>query len=365
MAKRFAGLLFAVFAVCALFGRARAEAIRELVTIHGRVPVTVKGFGLVTGLAKTGDKSKAAQMELQKYLGENNMAYDRDELATGNVALVAVTAEIPASFRPGQRFPVVVTSINDATDLEGGELYECHLILDGELYATASGQIAVGQGKKTRGVIPAGDNSGGMQVGAYPYGQVVSKDGMVRLNLNRPNYADATAIARQINQTPSLNPFFQETVMFAEAAPFRPVAFVKDDGQVVVQIPDQHRYNVPGYIHQILEVPVAVDRPARIVVNRTRNSIVITGDVQVGNAVVSLQDKTVTIRPETEEDPAAYVLGNDTPRRLVEVQGPGAYADLQSLIDTLNAMGLTTDQIITIFEELRTAGAIRAEFVGM
>lgn len=361
MRKWILGLMLVLF----LAPPAKAEAVRELVTIQGAPPIQLEGVGIVTGLPGTGDKKDAALEMLRKYLSNSSHDFDIKNLSLGNIAFVRVTAEMPAFSRPGQKFAVSVTSLGDAKNLTGGELLSCDLFGgDGELYARATGQVVVGTNVQTRGTIPAGSSSGALQFTPYPFGKVVSDDGFLRLNLVRANYADSVAIARQINQTPSLNPYIQETTMFAEEAPSKPVAWPKDAGQVLVRIPPQHIYDQSRYIAQVLAVPVAVDRPARIVVNRSRNSIVVTGDIRVNNAVVSLQDKTVTVLPEQDDMPARYALENDTPRNLVEIDGPGTYADLQSLIDTLNAMGLGTDQIITIFEELRSAGAINAEFIG-
>ncbi|MDR3210948.1 MAG: flagellar basal body P-ring protein FlgI [Planctomycetota bacterium] len=346
-------------------GVVRAEAVRELVTIQGAPAIQLEGFGIVTGLAGTGDKKDAALEMLRRYLSNLGQDFDTKNLALGNIAIVRVTAEMSPFARPGKVFPVSVTSIGDAKNLAGGELLGCDLIGgDGELYARATGQVVVGTNVQTRGIIPAGESSGAKLLAPYPFGKVVSDDGFIRLNLNRANYADAVAIARQINQTPSLNPYFQESTMFAEEAPTQLVAWAKDAVQVLVKIPSEHMFDQSRYIAQVLAVPVAVDRPARIVVNRSQNSIVVTGDVRVNNAVVSLQNKTVTIQPEQDDQPATYTLGDDTPRSLVEMDGPGSFADLQGLIDTLNSMGLKTEEIITIFEQLRQAGAINAEFIG-
>lgn len=365
MAKR--ALLILMLALAASFAAGRAEAamIRELVTLHGAVPLPLEGVGIVTGLAGTGDKGRAAQELLREYLSNNNMNFETTSLALGNIAIVKVTAEVPPFSRPGQRFPVYVSSFGDAKSLAGGVLMQCDL-KDGhsdDPVARASGQLVVGRNHLTRGVVPAGQGGGALQFDAYPFGKVVNRDGIIRLNLNAANWADASAIARQINLTPSLNPSLQETTMFAEAAPTEPVAYAKDAGQVLVKIPRIYRFDVARFIGALLDVPVSVNQPARILINRAQNTIVVTGDIWVNNAVISLQDKTVTIRPETETEPAAYMLGPDTPRTAIEIDGPGTYANLQGLIDTLNSMGLNTEQIITIFEQLRDAGAIKAELI--
>ena len=345
---------------------ARAEAVRELVSIQGAPPILVSGYGIVVGLANTGDKKEAALSLLRSNMGNNSgFNFDAASLATGNIAVVRVTGEIPPFCGVEQKFPLTVTSAGDAKSLAGGELVECELYAGGVPAAIAYGKVNTGSNILTRGTISAGKNSGGMMMLPYPLKDILNKDFMLRLNLIRSNWADADTIARQINQTPSLNPNLVETTMFAEAEPTEPVAVAAHAGQVVVMIPPQFRYGdkLSAYIAGILNVPVAVDRPAIISVNRARNSIVVTGDVRVNNAVVSLQDKTVTIRPETPEEPAAYALNDDTARTAVELEGPGSYADLSGLVDTMNAMGLSTEQIITMFEELRVAGAIHAEML--
>lgn len=345
--------------------------VRDLVTIQNASPIPLDGIGIVTGLAGTGDKSEAAISLLRSYMQKMNTSFDVSSLERGSVALVKVTAELPPFIRPGQKFPVIVTSISGAKSLSGGELLSCDLVSGRtdprtgkrEVMARASGHVQVGTDPTTRGVIPAGENAGALAVVPFPITKVINDEGWLRLNINRANWADANSIARQINQTPSLNPNLREVSMFAESEDVKPVAYARDAGQVIVMVPEQYRYDITRYVAGILEVQVSLDRPATIVINRSRNSIVVTGDVRVGNAMVSLQDKTVTLRPETPDEPAAYTLDNETPRRLVEIEGPGSYADLESLIDTLNAMGLNTDQIITIFQQLRTAGAITANLV--
>lgn len=363
--RRALPVLTALLAACLLLaGQARAEMVRELVSINDALPLTVSGVGIITGLTNTGDKKDAALSLMREHLSKSGIALDVSSLATGNIAIVHVTGEIPPLARPGSQFDVTVTSFGDAKSLAGGQLWMCELYTgEGEFMGTASGQVVTGSSALTRGTIPVGSNSGGRLLGVYPFGRVVDEEGFIRLNLNQPNWNDASSIARQINQTPSLNPNLTETVLFADAVPPPPVAFAKDMGQVLVRIPEQYRYEVTRYISDILDVPIAINQPATIVINRARNSIVVTGDVRVNNAMVSLQDKTVTIRPETPEEPAAYALQADTPRTAVEIDGPGSYADLQSLIDTLNAMGLSTQQVIAVFEELKTSGAIRANFI--
>lgn len=355
-------LVSAIFALLQV--SARAEMIRELVTVQNAIPIPVFGTGIVSGLPNTGDKNQAALEMLRNYLEQNGGVAELSTLTAGSVALVRVQGVIEPFTNPGSKFTITVsTAGGDAKSLAGGVLEYCSLYSgSGELMAQAYGPVTVGAKSLTRGYI----SNGALQVVPNePIMDILNSNNILRLTLINSNWNDATNIARQINQNPALNPYLQDASMFSEPTASREVAFANDAGQVWVHVPPEYREKrkLTPYIAAILRVPVAIDRPARIVVNSSTNTIVVTGDIQVNNATVSLQDKTVTIRPETPERPAGYTLDNDTPRTLVELDGPGSYADLQSLIDTLNAMGLTTDQIITIFRQLHEAKAIHAELI--
>ncbi len=356
-------LSLVVMAIVLTAGTARAEFVRDLVTLQQAPEIPISGVGIVTGLAGTGDKKDAAQVLMKKYLDNINFNFDSSALSGDNIAFVRVNAVIPPFSRPGQTFPVTVTAMGNAKSIEGGELVDCDLFDGNNIMARANGRVITGSRQLTRGIIPAGSGSGALQLSTYRFGMVVSDDLLLRLNLNNPNYNVAANIARRINETPALNPNLADVTMFAETVSTPPVAIAKDPGQVIVRIPDKYKYETTRYIASILDVPVSVDRPATILINRSLNSIVITGDVRVSDATVSLQDKTVRLKPETADAPAAYVLNDPDPRTVVELGGPGSNADLQTLIDTLNAMGLTTEQVIVIFEQLLNAGAINAKLI--
>lgn len=366
--------LGAALAACLLFaGAARAVAIRELANLAEALPIQVEGVGIIAGLAGTGDKGKAAHEMLLKYLSNANFDFEPGTIEMGSLALVSVSAEIPPFSPVGNKIPVRVTAFNNAKSLYGGVLLRTELFIpatdrrpginERDILAIASGRVVVGSGHLTSGEIAAGVNGGATVTLPHKFGKILDKDWSFRLSLKNPNHADAASIARQINQTPALNPYLRETTMFAEPEPSRPVAIALDEGHVLVFFPEpfQGRISINDYLAILFDVPVPVSHPARIIINKAKNVIVVHGDVRVsGSATVSLQDKTVTLRPATAELPAGYVLENNQPRIVVETEGPGASADLQGLIDTLNAMGLSTEQVIVAFEQLASVGAIRA-----
>jgi flagellar P-ring protein precursor FlgI len=348
-------------------GAAQAQAIRDLVDIQGAAPIQIEGIGIVVGLPNTGDRGTAAVERIRELCAQNNLDLDLRHLATGNSALVLVTAEIPPFSRPSRKMPVSVASLSDARDLTGGTLVRTFLLAgNGDVYARASGPVATGARTRTRGFISAGENSGATQIEVYPMGDVVSPEGHLYLNLKTPNWQDATTIAQFINQSPSLNPGADEAALFGSASFSTPVAFAKDKGQVLVRIPRAFRPREAEYINRILSLSVPVDTPPRVLINTAQGSVLTFGDIRVnGRPGVSIDNVTVTLReavPELDLDPA-YQLTPDTPRRMVELDGYGSSPDLQGLYDTLNAMGLRTEAIIQVFQNLHMIGALNAEII--
>ncbi len=351
-------------------GSVRAEKIGALVTILGAQPVHVEGVGIVTGLRGTGDESKAAHKALRVYLDKHQLALDLADLDSQNIALVKVDAEIPAFKRPGQKVAVRVTAINDASSLEGGVLQLTPLSVrpEGESYAWASGRIVVGGGTAdtvhaTSGRIPA-NSEGGAQVVKTLTADIVEPDHTFRLNLNRFSLADAAAIARTINRDPGLNPSVGPQLGFEAAQEGARIAWALP-GQVVVRIPDAKMDQQVEFISRVLDLNVAVEKPARVLINRQTNTVILTGEVRVDPVAISHRNLTVTLQPAAGAPEGSrqrrHTLRDQDERPLVELEGYGEMPNLQKLIDNLNAMGCTTRDIIVILQKLKSIGALHAE----
>ncbi len=350
----------------------RAEKIGALVTILGAEPIHVEGIGVVTGLAGTGDKSAAARKALKIYLDKSQLAVDLKDLESQSVALVRIDAEIPAFKRPGQKIPVRVTAIGDAQSLAGGVLLMSPLSVtpDGEAYVWASGRIIIGGGTAntthpTSGTIPANKEGGG-QVVKVMTADIVEADHTFRLNLNRFSLADTAAIARRINDDDALNPGRGEQIGFTESEKGTKIAWAVP-GQVIVRIPDSKLDQQVEFISRVLELNVAVERPARVLINHQTNTVVITGEVRVDPVAISHNNLTVTLSPSASALPGSpqrkYTLDDKTERKLIELDGYGQAPNLRSLINTLNAMRTSTRDIIVIMEKLKNAGALHGELI--
>ena len=363
------GIALAIFG-----GEAQAQKVKTLVTILGAEPLHIEGTGIVTGLNGTGDKSPAALKLLRAYLGKSGFALEEADLESKNIALVRVDATIPPFIRPGERVSVRVTAINGAASIENGVLQRCLLRLrpDGEPVAWAWGRVIVGSGgdglHPTSGQIPAGADSGAQIISTSGLEcEYVRPDNTVRLNLNRKSFRDAAAIAEAINSNESTNPHLVRREFGGEAGADNGirVADAIDAGQVIVRIPDLMLDQKVEYVSQILDLDVAVEQPARVLLNRQTKTVIISGDVRIDPVAISHRNLSVTLTtpPPNSGEPRRYRLDDIDKRTLVELDGLGRVPNLQNLVNTLNAMGVTTDDILVILEKLKALGALHAELI--
>ncbi len=353
---------------------ARAEKIKTMAEILYAVDRHAEGIGLVTGLNGTGDKSTAALKLVKAYLEANSFNLDLSDLSTNNLALVKVDTTIPAFIRPGQKLDLRVTALGDAKSIENGMLMNCPLRFKpgGEAVAWAAGRVLIGGNTAdtafpTSGRVPA-NAEGGAQVVAVLPTDFVEADNSFRLVLKRKSFADAATLARAINSDEGTNPFLRVQTGFEQTAlgDNQLVARALDAGMVEVRIPDQMNARKVEYVQEVLELDIAVERPARVLVNRATKTVIITGEVRVDPVAISHKNLTVTLRdiPQGADDRRPrYSLENNTGRSVIELDGPGQLPNLQSLIDTLNAMGVSTSDVIVILEKLKSAGALHAELI--
>lgn len=366
MKTRIALILAVAVAFVTLTGQeARADKIGALATVLGADPLRVEGVGIVVGLNGTGDKSEQAKKNIQEYLSKNNISLDLTDLSPNTVALVHIDAEIPAFARVGQRITVRVAAMDSPSSLENGVLLNASLAVtpNGEVLAWAAGRISVSKNAPASGLIPDG-----AQLMTTMAVDVIGDDNKFRLSLKSLNWMDASRIAARINDEDSLNPANSEQRGFGEREKTAKIAWAKDPGQVEVQIPDSKLDQKVEFVAQVLDLEVAVDRPARVLINKQLGTVVVTGDVRVArDVVVSHNGLTVTTSAPAgapnEGGRKEYTLTDATPRSVVEMSGYGQSANLREFIDTLNAMGARSEDVSVIVEKLIRAGALNAELI--
>lgn len=320
------------------------------------------GYGIVTGLAGTGD-SQQSPFTLQSVvamLQRNGVNPDLRAVRTKNAAAVMVTAEIPAFAKNGSRIDVTISSIGDATSLQGGNLIQTPLLgADDKVYAVAQGPVSIGGfsaggggNSVTKNHPTTGRLAGGTLVEREIKTTLTAPDGSIKINLNTPDFENASRVAEAINTRLGVG-----TAVAEDAASIR----VRPSGTDVVRL-----------IAQIEDIRVQPSMPAKVVLNERTGTVVIGGAVRIAPVAVSHGSLTVEIQTEFQvSQPDGYgnrgkttvvpqmgVRAEEERAAVVEFQ-PGT--SLAELVRALNALRVTPRDIIAIIQALKTAGGLYAE----
>ena len=337
--------------------------IKDIVDVENVRENQLVGYGLVVGLAGTGDRMRNApftEESMQAMLERMGVNIRGTNMRTQNVAAVSITATMPPFSRSGSRIDVQVSALGDATSLQGGTLIASSLrALDGEIYAVGQGPVAVsgfkGQGAAasvSRGVTTSARIAGGAIVEReVPYS--LQSATSLKLALKNPDFATADRIATAIN------------------GKYPGSAQVLDPGTVQLQPAANFVGNVIDLVTRVGDLEIKVDQPARIVINEASGTVVMNADVRITPVAIAQGGLTITVseRPQVSQ-PAPLSNGETTvvPRTQVQVDdGNGASlalvngASLQSLVSGLNTLGVSPRDLITILQAVKSAGALQAE----
>lgn len=352
-------------------GPADAERIKDMASIGGVRSNQLVGYGLVVGLDGTGDRTTQAPFTVQTL---SNMLEQLGvtlppgiSLQLKNIASVAVSADLPAFSKAGQKIDVTVSSIANAASLRGGTLLMTPLRgIDGQVYAIAQGNLVVGglgvsgkDGSRISINIPS--------VGRVPNGAMVEREvpmgfaggEHLRLNLHDADFTTATRLAAEINRYVG-----EGTASPVDAATVQVMA-PKEVGQRTAFLSMLENLQVePG------------EAPARVIINSRTGTVVISTHVRVMPAAVAHGSLVVTISEDFNvSQPAPFARGADTVVTansgidvLQETNGnrmflfePGV--DLNEIVQAVNQVGAAPGDLVAILEALREAGALRAELL--
>lgn len=345
----------------------QAAALMDLVDVEGIRDNQLIGYGLVVGLDGTGDKNQVkftsqSVTNMIKQFGINLPANIDPKLK--NVAAVTVTAVIPPSYSPGQTVDVTVSSLGDAKSLRGGQLLLTQLHgVDGEVYAIAQGALVVGglnaQGKSGSSVAINTANSGRIPNGATVERLIptdFAEHSDVVLNLRTPSFQTANNVVMAINKR------------FGTA-----VASADNSTKVVLMAPAAKNQRL-GFMAMLegIEVVEGRNRP-KVVFNSRTGTVVVGEGVRVKAAAVSHGSLTVTITETPQvSQPNEFSYGQTavTPNSDVQVsQETNAMfkfpsgTSLDSIINTINSLGASPDDVMSILQALEQAGALNAELL--
>ena len=319
--------------------------IRELVKIGSMRENQLAGYGLVVGLPQTGDtRSMLTTEQLKRVLSLKGMPAGDISFETRNVAVVMVTAKLPPLALSGNPIDIWVSSIGNARSLQRGYLLQTPLSgADGRVYAVAQGSISSsssgtersrpGRQKETTAFISNGAII--EQEVTQPITLNEGEQRVVYLHLIHFDISTANNVINGINQA------------------FPGSAQLRNNGTIAVQIPEETES--PGFISDVLKIPVTVESRARVVIDPRSGTIVMGGNVGLSPVAVSKSGMSIRIgdsRNSGREDKKkpSIVFLEESPT-------------VSQLVDVLNKLGLGSREIIDILKAIHSAGALHAELL--
>jgi flagellar P-ring protein precursor FlgI len=345
---------------------ASTTRIKDIVDIEGVRDNVLIGYGLVVGLNGTGDKlnnSPFTEQSLIAMLERMGVNVRGQNLNTGNVAAVMVTATMPPFQTQGSRVDVTVSTLGDAKNLQGGTLLVTPLMgADGEVYAVAQGAVAIsgfsasGQGQTVTQNTPT---RGRIASGATIEREIkfnLNDMPSVRLALKNPDFTTARRIARAINGFTSSN--------MAEAS---------NDATITLRKNPSYPGTLVDLITDIEQLPVQPDQVAKVVIDENSGTIVMGADVRVSTVAIAQGNLTIKVNETPQvSQPNPFAEQGETivvPRTDIDVNtGEDAKlailensVTLQDLVTGLNKLGVGPRDIITILQAIKAAGALQAE----
>jgi len=344
----------------------RATRIKDMALVEGGRDNQLVGYGLIVGLAKKGDSKLSYTVQsIANALNRFGVHINASDIKSENVAAVMVTADIPAFAKPGSRIDVTVSAIGDAETIQGGVLLQTPLLgADDVVYAVAQGPVAVGG-------FSAGSSGGGGSsvqknhptVGLLSSGALVEREiaakivnnNSVSLLLLNPDYASAARMAEAVNNV------------------FPKTAVAKDSATVNVCVPPEYAGYEVNFIASLGAIEAQPDNIARVVINERTGTIIATANVRISTVAISHGSLTINISSNLAvSQPNAFAGGQtrttqSTDTQVTEKKGGFTVVDelptIQDVASALNALGLSTRDMMSIFQTMKKAGALQADLV--
>jgi flagellar P-ring protein precursor FlgI len=352
---------------CACLAVADGVRLRDLVMVAGARDNQLVGYGLVAGLAGDGDQySTYTKQTVANLLKRYGINVPPTTLLSKNVAVVMVTADIPAFVKSGARLDVQVSSMGDAKSLQGGVLLQTPLLgADNKVYAVAQGPMSVG------GFVAGTGGLGGATVtknhptvatiigGAIVEREIpttIVRDDTIELLLREPGFTSAARMAAAINET------------------FTNCAHAVDSTCVRVHLPPGVDASPVDFIARLESIEVTPEMPARIIINERTGTIVATSRIRISSCAVSHGNITINVASTlTASQPNPYSYTGRTvvtPGTSTEVtEAKSAVVPLpdmptvEKVAAALNSLGATPRDVMAIFEAMKQAGALQAELI--
>ncbi|MGA3042002.1 MAG: flagellar basal body P-ring protein FlgI [Bryobacteraceae bacterium] len=345
----------------ALSSAGAATRLKELISLEGVRDNQLLGYGLVVGLAGTGDRQQTLfpAQSLTNLLERMGLTVSPTTIQVKNTAAVMVTATLPPFVEPGARIDATIAAVGDAPSLQGGVLLMTGLKgPDGQVYAVAQGPTVLG------GFVAGGGTNVRIvnhpTVARIPNGAIVERAApsrnlgdLLRVQLRRADFTTAARVVEILNKR------------------FGSIAQAENSALISVKLPANYRQNTTGFVAEMEQLTVETDRGAQIVVNERTGTIIMGKDVQIapvammqGSLTVEIQTRLTVSQPNPLSSGTTQVVPNTT----VDVKQEQARnvllkdgATVEELVRALTAIGSTPRDIISILQNLKDAGALDAD----
>lgn len=344
---------------------AQAVRLKDLASVRGVKENQILGYGMVLGLAGTGDRGgEFTESSLATALKSIGVDPKSQRIGTKNTAAVVVTASIPPFSRMGAKLDVTVASIGSASSLEGGTLMLTPLKgADGKVYAVAQGRIPV---------IKRSDRGTATFQAALstviPQGALLEKDvdfdfsnlRELRYQLTDADFTTSARVAMRINE--------ELGGKYASAV---------DPGTVQVILPYGLEESPVELVAKIESLDIEPDRKAKVVVNRKTGTVVLGAHVMIFPVAIAHNNLRIQVREETRvpneaREPVAAAPSADpvelatTPtnvstRKPRQLTFSNTTTSIGDIVTSLNEVGANPDDLVFLLQSMKSAGAMVAE----
>lgn len=365
------GLIFIGSTLSCYAGTAgRSVKLKDLIRISSVRENSLIGYGIVTGLAGTGDtaRSVATVRSISNVLANFGLKIDSNKIRGRNVAAVMIVATLSPFAKTGDKLDVNISSMGDARSLLGGTLLRTHLKGADELvYALAQGPLSVGgykydlNGNVIQKNHPtAAYISGGALVEKSVVTELIDSEGYIEYSLFEPDFTTISRVANAINKT------------------WVGVGAIAIDASAIrINVPLNERSNLVGFISKLENLRIEPDNVGRVVINERTGTVVAGGDVQISSISITHGDLNLSINTKfgvsqpifvrsvgdqvrTEVVPTTSIKINEENSLNVTMHGQSTITEL---VAALNQVKATSRDIITILQSIKRAGALHAELI--
>ncbi len=346
----------------------KAQRIKDIAFLEGEFSEQVIGYGLIVGLAGTGDtyRSEFTIQSITSMLKRFGITVPQTDLKTKNVAAVMVTATLNSYLKPGSKFDVIVSSMGDAKSLNGGTLLMTPISgMNGTVYGFAQGPISIGGYDYS---TPTGNRivKNHALAGRIPYGGIIrtpiqqsteyAQD--IRIFLKDPDMQTSNNVSNAIN------------TKFGNS-----IAKALDASEVSVQIPQERAEDVVSFLAELEALTVDTDIEAKVVLNERTGTVVSGSNVVIQPVSITHGSLNITIRSNPIiSQPGAFSRGTteifnnlipyaqqDSTKTIAIEKA----SNVQEVAAALNSLKVAPKDIIAIFQALKEAGALMAELIIM